>query len=471
VETGRTDRYLPVIVAAALAAVWVLTFSALQLPGVAPLAQDGDRTGQLRQAIVDGSARNILLFVGDGLGDSEITLARNYAVGAAGRLALDQLRFTGAYTTYSVREDEPAKPDYVPDSAATGTAWATGTKTSNGRISTTAGTDRDLKTILELAQDRGFRTGNVTTAELTDATPAVLASHVANRACQGPADMAACPQDRKTAGGAGSIAEQLVDHRVDVLLGGGRSRFEQRTAAGRSVLDQAAAAGYRVIGNATELESTAREEKVLGLFAPGNMSLEWSGLEAVPYPSNINSPQRCQVGRRTPDEPSLSAMTAKAIELLEQPGTRGPGFFLQVEGASIDKQSHTANPCGQIGETIAFDAAVRVGLEYARAHRNTLLVVTGDHGHSAQIVGTPSDTDHPTGLLSVLTTADGVPLTVSYGTNLYHRSQDHTGTQIRIAAEGPQAANVVGVTDQTELFRLMLRALGPASQTKPSRQP
>jgi alkaline phosphatase/streptomycin-6-phosphatase len=283
--------------------------------------------------------------------------------------------------------------------------------------------------------------------------------------------MAACPQDRKTAGGAGSIAEQLVDHRVDVLLGGGRSRFEQRTAAGRSVLDQAAAAGYRVIGNATELERTAREEKVLGLFAPGNMSLEWSGLEAVPYPSNINSPQRCQVGRRTPDEPSLSAMTAKAIELLEQPGTRGPGFFLQVEGASIDKQSHTANPCGQIGETIAFDAAVRVGLEYARAHRNTLLVVTGDHGHSAQIVGTPSDTDHPTGLLSVLTTADGVPLTVSYGTNLYHRSQDHTGTQIRIAAEGPQAANVVGVTDQTELFRLMLRALGPASQTKPSRQP
>jgi len=138
-------------------------------------AADGDRTEVVRQAISGGTARNIILFIGDGMGDSEITLARNYALGAAGRLALDTLPLTGAYTTYSVEENDPPLPNYVPDSAATGTAWATGSKTSNGRISTTAGTDRDLPTILEIAQQRGMRTGNITTAELTDATPAVLA--------------------------------------------------------------------------------------------------------------------------------------------------------------------------------------------------------------------------------------------------------------------------------------------------------
>src|SRR5262249_45432198 len=159
----------------------------------APRADDADRTEAVRQAVVGGTARNILLFIGDGMGDSEITLARNYALGAAGPLAPDTLPLTGAYTTYSVDERDPSLPNYVPDSAATGTAWATGHKTSNGRIATSAGDDRDLPTILEIAQQRGYRTGDVTTAELTDATPAVLAAHVANRSCQGPEDMAACP--------------------------------------------------------------------------------------------------------------------------------------------------------------------------------------------------------------------------------------------------------------------------------------
>lgn len=95
----------------------------------------------------------------DGMGDSEITVARNYHVGASGRLALDRLPFTGAYTTSSIQDANPTLPDYVPDSAATGTAWATDSKTSNGRVSTTAGTDIDLPTILELAQRAGFAQG------------------------------------------------------------------------------------------------------------------------------------------------------------------------------------------------------------------------------------------------------------------------------------------------------------------------
>ena len=129
-----------------------------------PSADDADRSDAVRQAVVGGTARNILLFIGDGMGNSEITLARNYAIGAAGRLALDTLPMTGAYTTYSVEERDPSLSNYVPDSAATGTAWATGHKTSNGRIATSPSDDRDLPTILEIARQRGYRTGDVTTA-------------------------------------------------------------------------------------------------------------------------------------------------------------------------------------------------------------------------------------------------------------------------------------------------------------------
>jgi len=124
-----------------------------------------------------------------------------------------------------------------------------------------------------------------------------------------------------------------------------------------------------------------------------------------------------------------------------------------VEGASIDKQDHAENPCGQIGETVAFDKAIAVGLEYAKKHPNTLIVVTADHGHTSQIIDAVpvGRTNHP-GAYSVLTTADGAPMTVNYATEPHGTSQDHTGTQVRIAAQGAQAANVVGVTDQTDLF-------------------
>jgi alkaline phosphatase len=441
--------------------------------GVPPLYADvQDRSDAVKQAIAGGTARNILLFIGDGMGDSEITLARNYALGASGRLTLDGLPLTGAYTTYSVDERNPSSPNYVPDSAATGTAWATGHKTSNGRIATSAGDGRSLPTILEIAQERGYRTGDITTAELTDATPAVLAAHVADRSCQGPRDMEACAHDRKANGGAGSIAEQEIAHHVDVLMGGGAARFEQQAMDdGRTPIQEALRSGYFIVGAASGLDLVPAGRKLLGLFAPGNMTTEWTGQEARPYPANAGAPQVCREDNRPQGEPSLARMTARAIELLDRPGLGGAGFFLQVEGASIDKQDHNANPCAQIGETIAFDRAVKIGIDYATAHPDTLLVVTADHGHTSQIVGIPTDADHPTGLISILLTADHAPLAVSYGTNAYHRSQDHTGTQVRIAAMGPQAANVVGVTDQTDLFQLMLRALAQPPRDGKSLRP
>ncbi|HZR25870.1 MAG TPA: alkaline phosphatase [Vicinamibacterales bacterium] len=441
-----------------------VTIAVIALGTAALGAQDRDRTSAIRERLNDRQARNVILFIGDGMGDSEITLARNYAVGAAGRLALDTLTFTGAYTTYSVDEQFPDRPNYVTDSAASGTGWATGSKTSNGRISTTAGTDQDLKTILEIAQERGYKTGDVTTAELTDATPAVLASHVAMRSCQGPQDMTACPQDRKSAGGPGSIAEQEIEHGVDVLMGGGRSRFEQATDEGPLVLQRAIAKGYRIVTAAAGLEYVQAGQRVLGLFASGNMTTEWNGAEALPYPSNLAHPQICETNHRPANEPSLAEMTTKAIELLDRPSSDGPGFFLQVEGASIDKQDHAANPCGQIGETVAFDRAISVGLEFARTHPDTLVVVTADHGHTSQIISIPTDAHPPVGLVSALQTKDNATMVVSYATAPFHQSQDHTGTQVRVAAEGPQAANVLGVIDQTDLFRLLQNALRPPAR-------
>jgi alkaline phosphatase len=423
-----------------------------------------DRTEAIRAAIKGGHARHVILFIGDGMGDSEITIARNYQVGANGRLALDTLPLTGEYTTYALQEKNPDLAEYVTDSAASGTAWATGSKTSNGRISTVAGSTNvaPLTTILELAQRAGFATGDVSTADLTDATPAVLASHVNDRDCGGPADMSGCPLYRKLVGGPGSIAEQEVDHQVDVLMGGGYSRFTQMIDggpyAGKSVLESAVAQGYRIVRTADDLQHLNGSKRLLGLFADGNMSLEWTGDLAQPFPGS--GPQTCLTNERPGEQPSLEQMTSTAIRLLTKSVKgRSNGFFLQVEGASIDKQDHASNPCGQIGETIAFDKAIAVGLEFAKTHPRTLIVVTADHGHTSQIISAPSSSTQP-GAFSILETRDGAEMAVSYATAPVGESQSHTGTQVRIAAQGPQAANVVGISNQSDLFYTLGRALG-----------
>ncbi|MFE7425225.1 alkaline phosphatase [Streptomyces sp. NPDC014646] len=415
---------------------------------------------QAQRAVKGGTAKNVILLIGDGMGDSEITLARDYTVGAAGRLNMDKFPLTGAYTTYAVHAD--GTPDYVTDSAASGTGWATGVKTVNGRISKTPGSNKAVPTILELAQKGGFATGSVTTAELTDATPAVLASHTADRSCQGPADMAKCPTDTIAEGGPGSIAEQSVDHKVDVLLGGGKQRFDQKVTDGRykglTVTEQARKLGYQVVTDDRSLKAVKGDKPVLGLFAPGNVPTEWTGKAAA---VGGTDPQRCVTSNpnRPAGTPNLADQTTRAIQLLEAKQKQKhskKGFFLQVEGASIDKQDHAADPCGQIGETAAFDRAVKVARAYAAKHPDTLVVTTADHGHSSQIVPLEAQ---PPGLSSTLITDEGQQLKVNYSTNPPGQSQEHTGTQVRIAAQGPQAYRVLGVTDQTELFTTLREAL------------
>ncbi|MEU9794620.1 alkaline phosphatase [Streptomyces sparsogenes] len=407
-------------------------------------------------------ARNVILLIGDGMGDSEITAARNYAVGAEGRLTMDRLPMTGSSLTSAV--DELGHPDYVTDSAAGATAWATGRKTVNGRISRTPDTNEPLPTLLELARREGYATGNVTTAQLTDATPAALTAHVTDRACKGPADMAACPADTWSRGGRGSIAEQTVALRPDVLLGGGADVFAQKVTdgpfRGRSVLDQARAGGYQVVRDRTGLRTARPDRPVLGLFAPEAVPAEWTG---APASAGGTPPQRCTEDNptRPAATPSLEESAKAALELLttrsERSGPAGKGFFLQIEGASIDDRAHDADPCGQIGETLAFDRAVAAALAYAQRHPRTLVVVTSDHGHSGQIL--PLEARSP-GLSTTLVTDEGSHMRLGYASGAPGEVQEHTGVPVRVAAQGPQAHRVLGVHENTALFGTLRAALG-----------
>lgn len=422
---------------------------------------DGDMTQAIRAELNNRPARNVILLIGDGMGDSEITAARNYAVGASGYFSgLDALPFTGQYTHYSL-DAQTHLPNYVTDSAASATAWSTGVKSYNGAL----GVDvygQPHPTLLEIARDAGKATGNVSTAEIQDATPAALFAHVSGRKCYGPeATTVKCPSNALENGGAGSITEQLLSTRADVTLGGGYATFAETAKAGQwqgqTLEQQAIARGYQIVTNLEGLNRVHTADQntpLLGLFASGNMPVRWFGPKATYHGDNDQTtPVTCTVNpQRTAEMPTLAQMTTKAIELLS---THDNGFFLQVEGASIDKQDHAANPCGQFGETVDLDEAVQVALEFARRDGNTLVIVTADHAHSSQII--PNGTKAP-GLTQTLLTHDGSLMAISYGNN-EEGDQQHTGTQIRIAAYGPHAANVTGLLDQTDLFFIIRDAM------------
>lgn len=422
---------------------------------------EGDRTEEFRQLINGARPRNVILLIGDGMGDSEITVARNYAMGAGGYFpGIDALPITGHYTHYSLNRDD-GKPNYVTDSAASATAWAIGVKSYNGAI----GVDihgAPHPSVLQLAKVAGLATGNVSTAEIEDATPAAQLAHVTSRRCYGPvATSESCPGNALENGGAGSIVEQMLELRPDLVLGGGARTFDEVATAGewqgKTLLRQAADRGYHVVRNADQLASVDRadaDRPLIGLFSPSHMPVRWTGPKAAYHANLDQAPLRCENNpERTADIPTLADMTTKAIALLR---TNPQGFFLQVEGASIDKQDHAANPCGQIGETVDLDEAVQVALKFAQEQGDTLVIVTADHAHTSQIVGNDA---HSPGLTRSLITHDDAVMTVNYATG-EEGSQAHTGTQLRIAAYGPQAANVSGLIDQTDLFYIMRDALG-----------
>ena len=415
---------------------------------------------ELKIALKD-QAKNVILLIGDGMGDSEITAARNFAHGAGGAFkGLDALPFAGQYTHYSL-DKKTHLPDYVTDSAASGTAWATGVKTYNGAISVDVN-GKPFESLLEIAKKKGLATGDVSTAEIQDATPAVMLAHVTHRKCYGPkATAEKCPEVTLEKGGLGSISEQIIKTRADVVLGGGMKSFKEVATFGKykdvTLLDQAKAEGFTIVTNANELDSvkSANQDKpLLGLFSEGNMPIRLKGPQAT-FHGNIDKPAvKCEVNaQRTADIPTLAAMTKKAIDLLK---VNKKGFFLQVEGASIDKQAHANNPCGQFGETMDLDEAVQVALEFAKKDGNTLVIVTADHAHATQIVYPKAVAP---GYTQAVITADGAPMSISYGNSEDANDAGHTGAQLRVAAYGPGAINVMGLTDQTDIFKTISKVL------------
>jgi len=419
--------------------------------------------------------RNVILFIGDGMDDHQITIARNYLKGAKGQLAIDRLPVRGAVQVLTVDENNPQQPVYVADSANSATAIATGVVTSRGRIATTANTDRDLRTIIELAEAEKLHTGIVTTAAITDATPASFVAHVSNRGCQGPSTMVAasrfgssfkgCENDLIGNGGAGSIAEQIAASSVEIYLGGGSKFFASSVEEGKSVMEQAKNNGYQIIERAEELNKSFTQDKVLGLFAEKEMPVRLMGendraaefLEIVDNKAVEPQAFACVQNPQAVKVPSLKAMTETAIKHLNSKNDRG--FFLMVESASIDKQSHMRRPCGSIGELEQLDEAVQAALSFAASNPNTLILVTADHGQAAQLVPYPSlfqgrPKAHSIGHLAVIKTPEGSLMGINYATN-DTILEEHTGAQIPLLMNHKTSTQLNGVIRQPQLFTLM----------------
>jgi alkaline phosphatase len=448
-----------------------------------------DQSATLAGKIDSSRPKNVILLIGDGMGDSEVTIGRYYGKGAAGRLNMDRLPFRGSSIHYVLSPG--AGPNYAPnyagDSAPTATAWSTGKRTQDNRLSqapSTAanvpGSNAGYRTFMEIAHAEGKAVGNVSTAEITDATPAAPSAHISQRSCMGPNDArSTCPQETKAAGGLGSIAEQQVDQGFDLYLGGARAKYEQPLVAGgtESVVDYARSNGYTYVTDRAGLRGITTLEggrKLLGLFHASNMTTEFDPLYARtdayleaqrtagtldPTLNGGGADIACRPGQRdrTTQEPSLAEMTQKAIDLLSKDPD---GFVLQAEGASIDKRDHAADVCGQIGELLQLDEAVGIAQEFQRTHPDTLIVVTADHSHTSQII-TASSKPATGSSYATVRTADGAPLRIAYGTkdtgtsSIAGGSQDHTGATVPVWASGPQAANIQGTIDQTDIFAVL----------------
>ena len=332
----------------------------------------------------------------------------------------------------------------------------------------------------------------MTTAEIQDATPAVLESHSSERACYGPqgktdgtsnnASKQCLINQLKENGGIGSISEQLLDTRADVTIGGGSKYFRQTVQGGeykgKTVWEQAKEMGFQTVENDPAAMNALQYkdgQPVLALMSDGNMPTKFNPSKATAKdPAKDANPTVCtpNAGWLGNQGSSLKDMTKKALDLLNaNPNGQKNGFFLQVEGASIDKQDHAGNACGQIGETDDFDQAIAYAMQNVDL-TNTLVIVTADHAHTSQIL----NAQPAYALSTVLKTADGNNMVVSYGTaqddsrdadgGYNGGDMEHTGTQLRIAASGPGAQRVIGLTDQTDNFYTIAGALGLATSTE-----
>lgn len=340
-------------------------------------------------------AKNVILFVGDGMGISTLTAARildgqqRGVDGEFNRLSFERFPNLALSVTASANQQ-------TSDSAPTATAMVAGIKTNDGAISvdqTIARSEasaqvtaaKSVKTILERAEERGMSTGVVSTARITHATPAVNYAHIANRDWEANNSLppGATVKD---------IAAQLIDFPygdgLEVALGGGRTYFLPRPATGGNDPEYSSIPGRRTDGrdltaewkqshaksayvwNKAQFDAVdpATTKRLLGLFEPSHMRYEHD---------------------RATDaagEPSLADMTRKAIQMLRK---NGKGFYLMVEAGRIDHAHHAGNAHRALTDTIQLSEAVEVARQMT-SDADTLIIVTADHSHTMTIAGYPS---------------------------------------------------------------------------------
>jgi len=297
--------------------------------------------------------KNIILFIGDGMGPAQVTAGKV----AKGTLEMERCPQLALVTTWAANK-------MVTDSAAAGTALATGVKTKNGMISQDPAGNR-LKTVLEIAEETGKSSGLVVNCAVTHATPASFASHVPSR-----------KQYEE-------IARQLAASDVDVLFGGGLDHFSSKNTA--PCLPELEAK-MTVAKTAEEFYALGTPEKAAALLYPKH----------PPY-----------TAERTV---SLPELTSKALDILAQDPD---GFFLMVEGSQIDWAGHKNDGSNIVAEVVDFDNAVGVGLDFAEKNGDTLVIITADHetGGFALLDGSvENQTVDKTGFVHGGHTATMVPL-------------------------------------------------------------
>jgi alkaline phosphatase len=457
--------------------------------------RDGAAQAASRGAM-QGRARNLILFVGDGMSLPTVAAARildgqrKGQPGEHNRLAWETFPQTALSKTYNTDSQ-------TPDSAGTMSAMATGVKTRAGVISIgqaarrgdcSAARDARMLTLWELAETAGMATGVVTTARATHATPAATFAHAADRNWENDSQL---PPAAKAAG-CTDIARQMVETPYgdgpDVLLGGGRSNFipagtpdpeypdrQGRRQDGRNLVDAwlARHPGGSYAWNAAQFAGAPVDAPLLGLFEPSHMHYEHD------RPGDAAG------------EPSLADMTRAAIERL----SRDPeGYVLLVEGARIDHAHHDGNAFRALGDTIALSEAVATAAAMTSAD-DTLVLVTADHAHTLSFVGYPVRGNPILGLVreedgdghvAPALDANGLPYTTLVYANgpgyagangrpdlsavdtadpdylqetiVPLSAESHGGDDVGIWARGPGAAAVRGSVEQNAIFHFLLQA-------------
>lgn len=327
--------------------------------------------------------KNVIFMIGDGMGLAHINAAKTVSTKP---LNLERLTTNGLQTNFSAN-------NYVTDSGASGTALATGTKTLNGSIGVDAEGKR-VKSILEIAEENGLATGLISTSSLTHATPASFIAHQSSR------------------GSYEEIARDFLRTDVNVIIGGGYDHFANRDDK-QNLVDSLKAKGYTVTTTLQDaLSSTA--DKLAAFTAP------------------VHNPYRLK-GRGN----MLPASVGKALEIL---GKSKEGFFLMVEGSQIDWAGHANAADTLIDETLDFDEAVGVALDFAQKDGNTLVVVTADHETGGVTLVSGDVNNHQ--------------VTLNFAT------KDHTAIMPMVFAYGPGSEVFAGMYDNTDIFKKIKSAFG-----------